>query len=85
MVPQGEGVAEAAAGVSEGGVSPMQQQDDKRNRRLSPLHSALVEFVLILLVTGCWNYFRKTGESLFDTFAVAALTATFLYFIHHSE
>jgi hypothetical protein len=80
MVPQGEGIAEATAGVRIGGAL-----DNDNTKRRSALKTALIEFALVFVIAFCWNHFRKTSESLVDTAGVAALTAFFLFLFHRSK
>jgi hypothetical protein len=48
--------------------------------RRSPFQIALVEFAIIFVSALCWNFVRKTGESVLDSFGVAVVTAVLLYF-----
>lgn len=46
----------------------------------------LLEFVIILAAEIGWNFFRKTGQSLIDSIAIALLTAIGLViFIHKRQ
>jgi hypothetical protein len=47
--------------------------------RRSASRTALIEFLIVFVSEICWNFFRKTGQSIFDSFGIAAITAVFLY------
>ena len=53
--------------------------------RRSPIQIALVEFVMIFVTILCWNFVRKTGESVLDSFGVAAVTAVLLLYFWKRE
>jgi hypothetical protein len=47
--------------------------------RKSALRVALLDFVLMFVISVCWNFLRKSGTSVVDEFGVAFLTAVFVY------
>jgi Mn2+/Fe2+ NRAMP family transporter len=44
---------------------------------------ALIEFASVFASEVVWIFFRKTGQSVFDAFGIALITALFLYFVQH--
>jgi hypothetical protein len=50
-----------------------------KKSRQSAHRIAILEFVTVFVSALCWNFFRKTGESIFDSFGIAAVTALLLY------
>jgi len=51
----------------------------------SALKTAVSEFLVVLVAAICWNFVRKTGESLIDAFGVAVVTAFLLYLVHRGR
>jgi len=59
--------------------SPNDKTGPVKQVRRSASWTALVEFLIVFVSEICWNFFRKTGQSVFDSFGIAAITAVFLY------
>ena len=57
-----------------------ERTEDGEKVRRSAFQIALIEFVIVFGSAVCWNLVRKTEESVFDSFAIAVITAVFLYF-----
>jgi hypothetical protein len=50
-----------------------------KESRKSALRAAALDFVLMFVISVCWNFFRKNGASVLDEFGVVFLTAVFVY------
>jgi hypothetical protein len=51
------------------------------NTSKSAVRMAIIEFPIVFAGELAWNFFRETGQSLFDAFGIALITALFLYLV----
>jgi len=53
-----------------------------KEKHQSALKTAFLEFLVVFVTAIVWGLFRRTGESVIDSFFIAVIAAALLYASH---